>query len=109
MDHLIESGGQYFFLILTFFLVWQSSRYVTSCQKLKESEEKRIVIENIVRAVDQLYSNEGGPKKLARARDLSMTILSGYPIEITSEELTVYIESAVSKVRAENIYYCDED
>lgn len=75
---------------------------MTACQKLKESKEKRIVIENVVRAVDQLYYNEIGLEKLARARDLSMEILAGYPIDISTEELTVYIESTVSKIRAED-------
>ena len=102
VDHFFENSGQYLFFIITLFFIWQSSKWVTACQKLKESKEKRIVIENVVRAVDRLYYNEIGLEKLARARDLSMRVLAGYPISISTEELTIYIESAVSKMRAED-------
>ena len=109
VDHFFENSGQYLFFIITLFFIWQSSKWVTACQKIKESKEKRIVIENVVRAVDRLYHNEIGLEKLARARDLSMRVLAGYPIDISTEELTIYIESAVSKIQAEDSYYYGED
>ena len=109
IENLLKNSGMYLFLILCVWTVWKSSKALTKCQKIKESKEKRIVITNIVQAVEQLYYNESGFEKLARAKDLAVTILEGYPIEVTPEELSIYIESAVSEIKRKDSFYLHED
>lgn len=59
------------------------------------NETAKVVIENAVKFVEQVYSNLNGPEKLQKALSEAQAILEEKGIKITQTELNMLIEAAV--------------
>lgn len=77
-------------------VTWLNEKGVT--EKLYQ---KREVIYAVVRAVEQIYKDSDGPEKLAHAKDMAINLLAASNIDITQEELEVFIEEAVNMVKSQ--------
>lgn len=64
-------------------------RYLTN-------KEKRKVVEDVVKAVEQMYHNLDGSGKLAKAQEGAIELLASKGIQISEFELRMLIEAAVS-------------
>lgn len=59
------------------------------------NETAKVVVENAVKFVEQVYSNLNGPEKLQKALSEAQAILEEKGIKITQTELNMLIEAAV--------------
>ena len=68
----------------------------TLYKKYVTSIEKRKIVTDVVRAVEQMYQDLDGPQKLEAAKNGAMELLNAKGIKITDFELRMLIEAAVS-------------
>ena len=66
-------------------------------KKYVNTEIKQSVCRTVVRFVEQIYKDIHGPEKLAKAMERASSILAGYGITISEEELTSLLEAAVNE------------
>ena len=66
-------------------------------KKYVNTEIKEAVCRTAVRFVEQVYLDLHGPEKLAKAMEKASSILAGYGITISEEELVALLEAAVNE------------
>ena len=94
-DILVESA----MAILVALVGWITREAVSYFKKKGLTEilsQKQYLVDIAVRAIEQIYINEDGPKKLQKAKITALELLSKNGIEITQAELDNFIESSVN-------------
>lgn len=96
-EWLANYGGEIIGLILTGIITFLGTAAKRIFEKIANSREKREVVKDVVRSVEQMYKDIHGEEKLQKALDTASDILSEKGINITELELMTLIESAVSE------------
>jgi len=61
-----------------------------------KNETIKVIINNTVKCVEQVYKDIHGKEKLEKAKELVLKQLNNKGIKITNEEIEILIESAVN-------------
>lgn len=96
-EWIANYGGEIIGLILTGIITFLGTAAKRIFEKIANSREKREVVKDVVRSVEQMYKDIHGEEKLQKALDTASDILSEKGINITELELMTLIESAVSE------------
>lgn len=60
--------------------------------------QKRYLVDIAVHAIEQIYKNEDGDAKLAKAREHIITLMNDNGLDITEQELHDFLEDAVHEM-----------
>lgn len=71
-------------------VVWLNEKGVT--EKL---QKKQYLVDIAVNAVEQIYQEEDGATKLAKAREQALKLMNDNGLNITEDELLNFVEAAV--------------
>ncbi len=88
--------------ILTFILTIIATFVGKQYNKYVNDETKRKVVKTVVKAVEQLYKDLDGTKKLKKAKESILEILEDKGIKITDLELSMLIEEVCNSFKKES-------
>ena len=96
-EFINQYGAAILYAIVTFvggaLAVWAKNLYT----KYINDKTKQAVAKTVVRAVEQIYKDLGGPEKLDKALEAAAEMLASKGITITDLELRMLIEAAVGE------------
>ena len=81
--------------IITAVLGWVGLQIKALYERYVDTKEKQAVCKTVVAAVDQIYKDLGGEKKLEKAIEAASDMLNARGITCTELELRMLLESAV--------------
>lgn len=96
-EWLSNYGGEILTLIITAVFTFLGTAAKKIYEKSENNKEKREVVKNVVKAVEQMFKNLHGKDKLEKAVENASIILSEKGITVTELELLTLIESAVAE------------
>lgn len=73
--------------------------------------QKKYIIGGVVREIEQTFTNASSMEKLNHAKEESLKILGNIGIDITMEELNMFIESSVNEINkaVEEVYILGDE
>lgn len=80
---------------LTGVFTYLGARVKSAYENKVKTETAKTVVNDVVRFVEQVYSDIGGKEKLQKAIEQASTILASKGISLTETEINMLIESAV--------------
>ena len=96
-EWLINYGGEILTLVITAVFTFLGTAAKNILKQIANNKEKREVVKDVVKAVEQMFKDLHGKDKLEKAVENASIILSEKGITITELELLTLIESAVSE------------
>lgn len=96
-EWLINYGGEILTLVITAVFTFLGTAAKNILKQIANDKEKREVVKDVVKAVEQMFKDLHGKDKLEKAVENASIILSEKGITITELELLTLIESAVSE------------
>ena len=97
MDIINQYLTQIILTLLLAFCAFLGAQARNLYKKYITTEIKQSVCRTAVRFVEQVYIDIHGPEKLAMAMGKASSILAGYGITISEEELIAMLEAAVNE------------
>ena len=96
-EWLANYGGEILTLIITAVFTFLGTAAKNILKKIANNKEKREVVKDVVKSVEQMFKNIHGKDKLEKAVENASIILSEKGITVTELELLTLIESAVAE------------
>ncbi|MBQ7295972.1 MAG: hypothetical protein IJW86_07240 [Clostridia bacterium] len=95
-EWLSNYGGEVLLGVITAVVTFLGTAIKKILKQWADSKEKRQIVKDVVKAVEQMYKNLHGTDKLKKAMKTASDMLSEKGITITELELMTLIEAAVS-------------
>ena len=96
-EWLANYGGEILTLIITAVFTFLGTAAKNILKKIANNKEKREVVKDVVKSVEQMFKNIHGKDKLDKAIENASIILNEKGITVTELELLTLIESAVAE------------
>ncbi len=101
-EFITTYGNELLYMILTAILSFIGLKMKSSYDKHINEKTKKMVVEDTVKYVEQIYKNAGSKKKYELAKENILDLLNDKGIQITDLEIKVLIESACNNFTKTN-------
>lgn len=106
IEGLLEGGSIILLALITYlsnYIAKKIGMYLDEKGLNEELNSKKYMADIVVNAVEQIYVTEGGPQKFEEAKDRLLHLAKVNGINITNEELDMFIEDAVKSMKSWDI------
>lgn len=96
-EFITNYGGELLLTVITAIFTFLGTAIKNIVKKWANNNEKRAIVKDVVRAVEQMYKNIQGSEKFTKAMETASDMLAEKGISVTDLELMTLIEAAVSE------------
>ena len=94
-DFITNYGGEVLLSVITAIFAFLGTAIKNIAKKWATNKEKREIVKDVVKAVEQMYKNIKGSEKFIKAMETASDMLAEKGISVTELELMTLIEAAV--------------